>query len=224
MEENENKVDTKKIKEEATDTVNQVKDTIKNVNIKKDSLETKGFIVEMFKNPLEKIREIATKNDKKFLKYVVIILAIWCIIELIHECFSLNNLWGYSRLGKNILSIVIAGITPIISILVMSIIVYMTKGKNKKDLTTVISTITSANIPMVIASVVNLLTLINSRASVLTLPFSQLCNVITVILSYFGIKALLGIEKNSEYIKKFIVIETIYYIIYIVLTFLGIYI
>ena len=41
----EKNMDSKNIKEEATDAVNQVKDTIKNVDIKKDSLETKGFIV-----------------------------------------------------------------------------------------------------------------------------------------------------------------------------------
>lgn len=219
----EKNMDSKNIKEEATDAVNQVKDTIKNVDIKKDSLETKGFIVEMFKNPLEKIREIATKNDKKFLKYVIIILVIWCILELVHEIFTLN-IWGYFNLGKNILRVIIAGITPIISILVMSIIVFLVKGKNKKNLTTIISTITSANIPMVIASIVSLLTLINIRANVLTNPFTQLCNVITIILSYFGIKSLLGIEKNSEYIKKFVIIEAIFYIVYIVLSFLDIYI
>ena len=177
----------------------------------------------MFKNPLEKIREIATKNDKKFLKYVIIILVIWCISELVHEIFTLN-IWGYFNLGKNILRVIIAGITPIISILVMSIIVFLVKGKNKKNLTTIISTITSANIPMVIASIVSLLTLINIRANVLTNPFAQLCNVITVILNYFGIKSLLGIEKNSEYIKKFVIIEAIFYIVYIVLSFLDIYI
>ncbi len=219
----EKNMDSKNIKEEATNAVNQVKDTIKNVDIKKDSLETKGFIVEMFKNPLEKIREIATKNDKKFLKYVIIILVIWCILELVHEIFTLN-IWGYFNLGKNILRVIIAGITPIISILVMSIIVFLVKGKNKKNLTTIISTITSANIPMVIASIVSLLTLINIRANVLTNPFAQLCNVITVILNYFGIKSLLGIEKNSEYIKKFVIIEAIFYIVYIVLSFLDIYI
>lgn len=219
----EKNMDSRNIKEEATDAVNQVKDTIKNVDIKKDSLETKGFIVEMFKNPLEKIREIATKNDKKFLKYVIIILVIWCISELVHEIFTLN-IWGYFNLGKNILRVIIAGITPIISILVMSIIVFLVKGKNKKNLTTIISTITSANIPMVIASIVSLLTLINIRANVLTNPFTQLCNVITIILSYFGIKSLLGIEKNSEYIKKFVIIEAIFYIVYIVLSFLDIYI
>ena len=219
----EKNMDSKNIKEEATDAVNQVKDTIKNVDIKKDSLETKGFIVEMFKNPLEKIREIATKNDKKFLKYVIIILVIWCISELVHEIFTLN-IWGYFNLGKNILRVIIAGITPIISILVMSIIVFLVKGKNKKNLTAIVSTITSANIPMVIASIVSLLTLINIRANVLTNPFTQLCNVITIILSYFGIKSLLGIEKNSEYIKKFVIIEAIFYIVYIVLSFLDLYI
>ena len=219
----EKNMDSKNIKEEATNAVNQVKVTIKNVDIKKDSLETKGFIVEMFKNPLEKIREIATKNDKKFLKYVIIILVIWCILELVHEIFTLN-IWGYFNLGKNILRVIIAGITPIISILVMSIIVFLVKGKNKKNLTTIVSTITSANIPMVIASIVSLLTLINIRANVLTNPFTQLCNVITIILSYFGIKSLLGIEKNSEYIKKFVIIEPICYIVYIVLSFLDIYI
>ena len=219
----EKNMDSKNIKEEATDAVNQVKDTIKNVDIKKDSLETKGFIVEMFKNPLEKIREIATKNDTKFLKYAIIILVIWCISELVHEIFTLN-IWGYFNLGKNILRVIIAGITPIISILVMSIIVFLVKGKNKKNLTTIVSTITSANIPMVIASIVSLLTLINIRANVLTNPFTQLCNVITIILSYFGIKSLLGIEKNSEYIKKFVIIEAIFYIVYIVLSFLDIYI
>ena len=106
----------------------------------------------------------------------------------------------------------------------MSIIIFLVKGKNKKNLTTIVSTITSANIPMVIASIVSLLTLINIRANVLTNPFTQLCNVITIILSYFGIKSLLGIEKNSEYIKKFVIIEAIFYIVYIVLSFLDIYI
>ena len=48
---------------------------------------------------LEKLNEIATKKDKNFLKYVVIIIAIWCIVELVHECFSLN-LWGYAKLRR----------------------------------------------------------------------------------------------------------------------------
>lgn len=47
-------VNTEELKSEASTTVNQVKDTIKNVDIKKDSIETKGFIAELFKDPLGK--------------------------------------------------------------------------------------------------------------------------------------------------------------------------
>ena len=70
MSEYKNKVSTKEIKQEATQTVNEVKSTIKNVDIKKDSLETKGFVTEMFKRPLEKLNEIATKKDKNFLRII----------------------------------------------------------------------------------------------------------------------------------------------------------
>ena len=78
-ENNEKKLDAEELKKEAADAVNQVKDTIKNVDIRKDTLETKGFLTEMIKNPLGKIKEVATKNDSKFLKYVIIIIAIWCV-------------------------------------------------------------------------------------------------------------------------------------------------
>ena len=58
----EKKVNTEELKSEASTTVNQVKDTIKNVDIKKDSIETKGFIAELFKDPLGKIKEIVDKR------------------------------------------------------------------------------------------------------------------------------------------------------------------
>ena len=59
MEENENKkIDTEELKNETVNTVKEVKETIKNVDVKKDAVETKGFIKEMFTNPLEKIKNI----------------------------------------------------------------------------------------------------------------------------------------------------------------------
>ena len=45
-EKEERKINTDALKSEASTTVNQVKDTIKNVDIKKDSIETKGFVLE----------------------------------------------------------------------------------------------------------------------------------------------------------------------------------
>ena len=204
--------------------MNQVKDTIKNVDIRKDTLETKGFLTEMIKNPLGKIKEVATKNDSKFLKYVIIIIAIWCVAELIYESFTLNNLWGFSHIGTSILSVIISAITPIISVLIMSIIIYVLNKTNKKNITTVFSAITTASIPLVFSSIVSLLNLINSRIGLITSSFAKLCNIISIILSYFAIKNVFGIEKNSEFIKKFLLIQFIYYVVYIILSLLGIYI
>ena len=223
-ENNEKKLDAEELKKEAADAVNQVKDTIKNVDIRKDTLETKGFLTEMIKNPLGKIKEVATKNDSKFLKYVIIIIAIWCVAELIYESFTLNNLWGFSHIGTSILSVIISAITPIISVLIMSIIIYVLNKTNKKNITTVFSAITTASIPLVFSSIVSLLNLINSRIGLITSSFAKLCNIISIILSYFAIKNVFGIEKNSEFIKKFLLIQFIYYVVYIILSLLGKYI
>lgn len=225
MDENqEKKVDTEELKTETSNAVNQVKDTIKKVDIKKDSIETKGFIVDMFKNPLEKIQEIVTKDTGKFLTYAIIIIAVWTIAELLVECFSLGNIWGYMHIGSSILSIIKIAITPILSILAMTFIVFIMNTKNKKSLTTVVTAITAAKIPVVIASVLSILRILSSQIGIITSPITKLCSVVSIILMYFATKSIFGIDKNSDFIKKFVMIEAIYYVVYIVLTFLGIYI
>ena len=140
-EKEEKKVNTEELKSEASTTVNQVKDTIKNVDIKKDSIETKGFIAELFKDPLGKIKEIVDKENNQYFKYAIIILVIWVVAELISRCFSVGPIWGLSSLGSSLMSVIKATIAPICSILVMSIIVLVMNSKNKKSLTTIITTV-----------------------------------------------------------------------------------
>ena len=68
MEENENKesaVNKEEIKEETVKTAKEVKETIKNVDIKKDAKATTGFITEMIKNPLGRLKEIANDKENK---------------------------------------------------------------------------------------------------------------------------------------------------------------
>lgn len=220
----EKKVNTEELKSEASNTVNQVKDTIKNVDIKKDSIETKGFITEMFKNPLEKLKEIAEKDNSQYLKYAIIIMVIWVVAELVDRCFTVGSIWGLSSFGNSLMSVIRAGITPLVSILVMSIIVLVMNSKNKKPLTTIITAVTTANIPVAIASVVNLLTILSSSISTITTPFAIFSNTISIVFMYFALKSIFGEEKNSDFIKKFIIVEAIYYVAYIVLSLLKIYI
>lgn len=225
MEENEeNKVNTEELKNEASNTVNQVKDTIKNVDIKKDSLETKGFITELFKNPLEKLKEIVEKDNGQYLKYAIIILVIWVAAELIAKCFAVGSIWRLSNFGNSLMSVIRATIAPVISVLVMSIIVLVMNKNNKKPLTTIITAVTTANIPVAVASIVNLLTIFSLSISTITSPFLILCNTISTVLMYFTLKAIFGEEKNSNFIKKFVIVEVIYYVAYIIFSLLRIYI
>ena len=55
-------VDTEDLKKETVDTVKQVKETIKKVDIKSDAKEATGFVSAMLKDPFAKIQEIARTN------------------------------------------------------------------------------------------------------------------------------------------------------------------
>ena len=225
MEENKEKqVNTEELKNETVNAVNEVKETIKNVDIKKDTLETKGFIKEIFTDPLGKIKEIVADDSNKSLKYIIIILAIWTIAILISSIFSGSSIWKYSAAGKVILSIIKSVVAPILSVLAMSVIILIFNKNNKKNLTTIIAAVTTAKVPVVIASILRLTVLISSQMSKITTPFTSFCSAITTVFTYFAIKSILGTEKNSEFIKKFVLIEACYYVAYFVFTFLGIYI
>lgn len=223
-EKEEKKIDAEAIKTEATNTVNQVKETIKKVDFKKDGMETKGFVIDMFKDPLGKIQEIVSKGTAKYLTYAIIILLIWVAAVTISKCYTYSHIFKYTKIGSAIKEIILTGIAPIVSVLVMSIIIFVVNRKNKKPLTTIISATIVADLPIAIASVVSLLTIIGTKVSMITVPFAKLCNITSVILMYFALKAIFGEEKNSNFIKKFVAIEAIYYICYVVLTLLNIYI
>lgn len=223
MEENkENVIDTEELKKETANTVNQVKDTIKNVDIKNDAKEATGFATSMFKDPFGAIKGIVDDSTNKHFKTAIIFIAVWTIVVFI-KALSIKY-WSFNILFKNILSLVKAIIAPALGIVVLSGIIYFMNKNNKKSLITIITAVTTAKIPVIIASIVSLLTLFSSSASRLTSPFSSLCSVITVVLTYFTIKTIIGEEQNSKFLKTFVIIEAIYYVAYILVSFLEIYI
>jgi len=74
-------VNKDKIKEETVKVAKEVKETIKNVHIKNDAKETTGFITEMIKRPLEKLKEISEDNEHKDFKYAIVLIIIWMIVQ-----------------------------------------------------------------------------------------------------------------------------------------------
>lgn len=218
----EKKVDTEEFKKETVDTVNQVKDTIKNVDIKKDAKEATGFISEMFKDPFAKIKEIVEDKQNKSLKIAIIFVVIWVVAIFIKALAA--KYWSFDALFRNILSLGKTVVAPVLNIIVLSGIVYVMNKKEKKPFANLLTSITIAKIPVILASVVSLLVLFSSSASRIVIPFTSLCTIISIVLTYFTIKAIFKEEQNSKFFKTFVIIEGIYYIAYILISFLEIYI
>ena len=211
------------VKKETVETVKKVKETVKNVNFKDETKKAKSFIGEMFKNPIEKIKEI-TNEDTKYLKTAIFVLVVWIIAIFIKATYSTVYYWGFSRVFSNIVDVLKDIIAPILGILVYSVIIFVLNKNNKKSLTSVISTVTLTQLPLVFASVLSLATIFSYEFTKITVAFSELCSVITIVLSYFAYKEIFKENDDSKFIKKFALIELIYFVVYIVLTFLGIYI
>ena len=82
-EKEENKVNTEEIKKETVETAKQVKDSIKNVDIKNDAKEATGFVSAMFKDPFAKIKEIFSQgNTSNIVTTGLIGLILFCGIKL----------------------------------------------------------------------------------------------------------------------------------------------
>lgn len=227
MEEKKNEeqnVNTEEIKKETVETVNQVKETIKNVDIKNDAKEATGFVSSMFKDPFGTIKQIVNDSSNKYFKIAIIFMIVWMAIILVNRLFGVSfTRFSFNLAFKQILSIVKAVIAPLLGTVVLSGIIYFMNKNNKKSMITNITAIVTAKIPVIVAALVSLLMIIDSKVSLITSPFASLCSVISVVLMYFTTKTIFGEEQNSKFFKKFVIIEAIYYVAYIIVSLLGIY-
>lgn len=226
MEENEVKqessVNTEELKNETVDAVKQAKDTIKNVNVKEEAKATKGFVMEMLKNPLNKIKEIANDNTNKYFKTAIVLVIIWALAALIGTISFKYFTWR--NFFDTILGYIKVVIAPIGTIAVMSVIVFLMNKKSKKSLVTVLTTITTVQLPVIAARVISLLTKISSNAVKITSRVSSLASVLTTVLLYFALRDLYNEEDEKQAFKNFVIIEAIYVVAELVISYLGIYI
>lgn len=223
------------LKKEAVDTAKEVKEAVKNTDIKQDVNKTKGFLSNLFKNPIKEIETVANSSKNEFLKIAIIILVVWLVAIFINSIIGVFHSYSlvssmYTNFGtffrtsvKNVSSVIKSVITPIVSLAVLSGIVYIMQKENKKSFVQTLSAIIIAKIPVVTASVVALLGNIDQFYK-LTSQFSGFCSILSTVLVYFTVKALYGQKEDNTFIKKYALIMGIFYIVRFVLTFLGLYI
>lgn len=226
-------METENIKKETTEAVNQVKDTIKNANLKNDTKEAKGFFSSFFKDPLGEIKKATSSTDNKFIKIGIIVLVIWLATILISNILTTATtyLFGtfgsfsyfFSHLFHNVLNLIKDLVAPIITVLVLSGLVYGFKQVKNRSFLTIASSILIAKIPVVAATILNLFTVFSTHFSKITIAFSGFCSVLSTVLLFFVIKDLSEEDKNDSYFWKFALIIGIFYIVKFVFSYLGVY-
>lgn len=214
------------LKNETVKTAKEVKETIKNVDIKKDAKATTGFITEMVKEPLSRLKEIAEDKEHKDFKFAILLVAVWMIIAGVVSLtgyYSFDSFFKYN-FGDHILSLIKTIIAPLLGLVVMSAIVFVMNKNNKKSFITVFTALTAAKIPTIVARVLYLLTLISSSITKILSPISSFAYVISTVFTFFAIKSLFGEEDNGKFLKKFVIVEAIFYVAYLLISYLQIYI
>lgn len=212
-------IDTEELKKQAAETVGQVKSTVKNIKIKDETLNTKNFVKDMIKDPISKTTEISKDSDNKFLKTSIFIVIVWMAAKFL---FSVLSYRKYNSFGRNVLSILKSTLSPACIVLVLTLIIFIVNKKHKKSLTTILSTVVTVYSPMVVASVLHLLNLIDYNMAKLTTPVTTLASFITIVLSYFAMKDIFQEETELATFKKFVLVELIYFAVAIVVSLLGI--
>ena len=209
-------------KQETVNTFNEAKEKMKNIDFKAEAETGKGLLKKLFKNPLEAIKEISQDSENNFFKTAILLVAIWAIIAFAKQLIYYITSKYTKFSGSNILTLVKVTIAPICRILALTLSVYIVNKKSKRSFITIITTMTVAKIPVIISSLLGFLTYISYKVTSITNPIGSLLSVISTVLVYFAVKFLSNEENDSDALKSFIKVETIYYIICFALSFLEI--
>lgn len=220
-------INAEEIKKEAKETVNQVKDSFKNVDVKQETEKAKNFFSGIISTPVKKISEIAHDKSNNFFKTAIVLLVLWILIAGFQQVASIIGTifkYGFKYVQfSDFVGIAKAVITPLLEIVILSGIVYLFQKQNKKSFLTVVNTIVAAYFPIVVSKVVGLLNLI-SGASRITSPITGLLGVISLVFTFFAIKELSDEKDNDKAVKQFVIIEAVYYVVAFILSFLKLYI
>lgn len=218
MEENEKKQENE-IRKEATETIRQTTEQMKNINLKEEAQRGKGVIKRLIIDTVGTIKEIARDEKKQFYKMAILVVCIWVIIVLFKEILSCIV---YEYHTFKILRMIKLIVAPILKVLAMAIIIHILNKEEKQPLTKSITAVAIAKIPLIISAFLGFLTYISYNVTYITSPLSSLLRAISTVLMFFVVKEMFKKEENEEALKIFIKVEIIYYIVVFAFSFLGI--
>lgn len=204
------------------DSNNSSNDEFKKVDFKDGTQNCKNFFSSFFSNPIKTLKIISQSKHNLFFNTSIIILLFWVLIMFFKALFGTT----YSSNGLYIFLTAVRDLTiPIISVGFMALIIYcIDPNKDEKcNLTNTLTSVIVCKIPVIIASFISLINLVSNKAYYITNPITYFCISLSILLTYFAIKYLYKECEDFKSFKRFMVVYGIFYGVYLILSFLGIY-
>lgn len=192
------------------------------VDLKNGSKNSKDFILSFFSNPTRLLKAITKSKDNKLFNVSILVLLIWIIVTFITSLFAYN----YTYDAFSLILVIIRDLTiPILSIGFLSLIIHCINPnkENSSSLTNTVTSTITCKIPIIISSFLSLLTLVTPKACIITEPIRYFCIALSTLLTYFAIKYLYNESEDGKSFKMFVIVEAIFYVVYLLLSFLDIY-
>ncbi len=209
------------LKKQTMDTFNAAKEQMKNINFKEEASAGKNLIVRLFKEPLEVIKETVKDENNRFLKTSILFVAVWLIVILIDRILFYNSL---KYTDFNFLATLKGMLSPILQIAAMTLLIYFLNKKKDKSITNIITPVVISKIPLIFSAVIFLLSYISDSMSYIISPISKILSVVSIILGYFVIKYVTDSDEDNDSFMMYIKVIGLYYAVYFILSFMGIYI
>jgi len=224
---NEFSVDTEQFMSETSATVQETKEAIKNLDVKKEAAATQGFMMNFFKDPVTNVK-VAPDAPNLFIMAVFLNL-IWMVASVASVIPAFIDSirfwhWSITNVLQQIWNIIGAAIAPTLGIIVLALLIMAFNKNNKKSLTALISTVTIVYIPSIIASVFELTNIISFQMFRITVPFSRFAFALSAVLLFFAMKAIFQENDESKFFMTFVKVFGIYFAVRFGLSFLGIWI
>ena len=204
------------------DSNNSSNDEFTKVDFMDGTQNCKNFFSSFFSYLIKTLKNISQSKHNLFFNTSIIILLFWVLIMFFNALFSTTN----SSNGLYIFLTAVRDLTiPIISVGFMALIIYcIDPNKDEKcNLTNTITSVIVCKIPVIIASFISLINIVSNKAYYITNPITYFCISLSILLTYFAIKYLYKECEDFKSFKKFMVVYGIFYGVYLILSFLGIY-
>lgn len=220
MNENEENIkEETNLKQEAANTINEVKEQMKNINFKEEAQAGKGLLMKLWKTPVKTIKEIAADKENKAFKTALLLIIVWAATALINRIiyYATSKYADFEFLPT--LKVTLA---PVLRVLAMALALYIVNNRAKTSISKVLTSVSVAYIPSIISSLLRLLYHLSTRISTVISPISGLLSAITTVLMYFTVKEFTNKDEEENALKEFVKVEVVFYIISFAISFLDI--